>query len=183
MAHVIRRPAIFVSKVVWIGGESPSPVSIALRFGQSIIDIETHVSIKPAAKRDDELILIEAAGRVVLKIIVCAERSRATSRRQRIESPRQRRVDGAGPQEMQGARMTVGYAGCKVVRQRSLNADRCLHGIWGSDIFFQSIDCDGRGKRRQGSDRWHVGKRIQNRWIGNDELLLINSIQAVRGQR
>ena len=127
--------------------------------------------------------MIEATGRVVFKIIVRAERSDATARRQRIERPRQRRVDGPGPQEMQAARMTVGDAGCKVVRQRSLNADRCLHGVRRSDILFQLIDRDWSCKLHQGSDRRHVRKRIQNRWIGNDELLLINSVQSIRGQR
>src|SRR5207249_2324574 len=97
MPHVIRGPAKFVREVVWIGGEGTGAVRIALGFSQSIIDVETYIPAKPAGKRYDQLILIEAAGGIVLKIIVRAERSDATSRRQRIESSRQRRINGARP--------------------------------------------------------------------------------------
>ena len=48
MPHVIRCPAKFIAEVVWIGGEATGSVSVALRFRQSIIDVETHVSTKAA---------------------------------------------------------------------------------------------------------------------------------------
>src|SRR5947207_8216139 len=103
MPHVIRSPAIFVGKVVGIGGEGTGAVRIALGFSQSIIDVETYIPAKPAGKRYDQLILIEAAGGIVLKIIVRAQRSRAAAGFLWIECSRERSVNRSRAQQMQRA--------------------------------------------------------------------------------
>ena len=182
MPDVIRSASVFIGEIIRIRGESAGAVAVAVRLVQSVIDIESRIAAKAGAKGKNELILIKAAGRIVLEIIIdVAKRTHAAVRHARDERSWQRSVDGARAQQVQRARMAVGHAGREVMRQRVFDADCCLHRVGRANIFRELVDAHRLGRQRR--DGWRVRKRIQQDGISNDELFLTYSVQPISRQR
>src|ERR1700686_2922641 len=83
---------------------------------------------------------------------------------------------------MQSVSMTESNAGGEVMRQRSFHADCRLHRIGGFQILGQLIDAHRSLEGRQGVYRWNVGEGIQDRRIGDDELLLSDPVESTGRQ-
>ena len=87
MTNVVGSAAIFVTEIERTGCERAGAVAVAFGFRERVVCIEADVAAEATAKRDDQLVLIEAAGRVVLEIVIRAEWTNATAGNQRIEGP------------------------------------------------------------------------------------------------
>src|SRR5881628_1147216 len=93
MPDVVRPSPILFTEIVRVCRKASRAIGIALCLAESVVHIETDVATQTAAEGHDKLILIEATGGIVFKVIVDAERTGPTARDIWIESSRQRCID------------------------------------------------------------------------------------------
>src|SRR6266576_6837901 len=140
MPHVAGRAAVLGAEIIGVCRERTGAFAVAVCPAVGVVDAEGRVPVQTTAHGNNQLVLIEAAGRIVLEVVVYTEWPHAAAGQVRHKGPRQWRIDGAGAQQMQSASMTESNAGGEVVRQRSFDTDCRLHRVRRLKIRSQSVD-------------------------------------------